>query len=287
MTSSSERTYDYIMKAKFEELSEEMYIKVSDGSEIRVLLSKANEKSKNGYTICFIAGWNTVVPGWDAVLLEAMKDFHIIYIETREKGSSRLVKKTKSTPERLASDVQEVFAQLDVDEEKLIVFTSSFGVFVAGSGLADKKFNPFLNIFLGPSWKFNMPTGTRYIMYVLPNILYGISKPIWKWWIRKFKSEDPEQAAKYIRAIDEADVAKWRSAAYGFAFWNYREMYERINSFVVVVGMEKDKMHKSKEAKDISELLKNSTYIDLGTNKNTHSANMAIAIRELVSKYDK
>ena len=64
-------------------------------------------------------------------------------------------------------------------------------------------------------------------------------------------------------------------------------MYERINSFVVVVGMEKDKMHKSKEAKDISELLKNSTYIDLGTNKNTHSANMAIAIRELVSKYDK
>ena len=56
--------------------------------------------------------------------------------------------------------------------------------------------------------------------------------------------------------------------------------YER----VFVVGMEKDKMHEKELSLKIHERLQNSTYIDLETNKKTHSGEMVEVIREHLSE---
>ena len=271
------------MMSKYEKLAEEKHITVSDGSKLRVLLTKAKDKPNTGYTFLLIPGWNTVVPGWEEVLLEAMKDFDVVYLETREKGSSRLNKKTRQNPDRFSSDVREIIEELEIDQSKLIIFTSSFGVFFVADGLASKKFDAVLTFFLGPSWKFNMPPTTRYIMHVLPNFMLDVTKPIWRWWIKKRKSEDPEQAAKYLRALEEADAAKWRAVASRFAFVHFGETYRDIENKIIIVGMEEDKMHKAEEAKNIFECLKNASYIDMGTNKLTHSAPMVEKVRELIS----
>jgi hypothetical protein len=280
--SNSEDPVNKFMTSKYEKLAEEIFVKVSDGSELRILRSKAQEKPNTGFTFLLIPGWNTVVPGWDEVLLDAMKDFDLVYLETREKGSSRLNKKTKQNPDRFSSDVKEIIEKLEIDQNKLIIFTSSFGVFFVADGLATKKFDAVLTFFLGPSWKFNMPPTTRYIMHVLPNFMLDVTKPIWRWWIKKRKSEDPEQAAKYLRALEEADAAKWRAVASKFAFADFGDAYKKIESKVIIVGMEKDKMHKAEEAKNISERLKDASYIDMGTNKVTHSAPMVDKVRELI-----
>ena len=287
MNSNASDSFEKFMTSKYEKLAEEKYFTVSDGSELRVLLSKAQDETSTGFTFLLIPGWNTVVPGWEEVLLEAMKDFDIIYIETREKGSSKLNKKTKNNPNRLSSDIQEILEKLNIEQEKLITFTSSFSVFVAADGLASKKFDPYLTFFLGPSWRFNMPPTVRYIMFVLPNITLNITKPFWRWWIRKRKSEDPEQAAKYIRALEEADAAKWRSVSRRYAFTHFGETYRKIESKVIVIGMEKDKMHKAEEAKNICQCLQNSLYIDMGTNKLTHSAEMIKKIRTIIAENKK
>ena len=284
--SSKEENLNKFMKAEYEIIADESYFLVSDGSEIRVLSSKPQDKPGNGYTLLLLPGWNTVVPGWDEVLMEAAKDFEVLYIESREKGSSKLARKTRNDPDRHSSDIQEVLNKSNVNQKKLIIFTSSFSVFLAADGLAKNKFDSFFTIFLGPSWKFNMPPTTRYIMHVLPNFFFTPSKPIWRWWIKKRKSEDPEQAAKYVRALEEADVKKWRTVAKRFAFANFKGTYEKIENHIIVVGMEKDKMHKSEEAKDIENFLSNSTYIDMGTNKKTHSAEMVEEIRKLIKKFE-
>ena len=286
MSSAKEENLENFMTAKYEEIAEESFHVASDGSEIRVLTSKAQEKPGIGYTLLLLPGWNTVVLAWDEVLMEASKDFDIVYLDSREKGSSKLAKKSKNDANRHSSDIQEVLKKLKLDESKLIIFTSSFSVFLAADGLAKKKFGSFFTIFLGPSRRFNMPPTTRYIMHVLPNFVLDITKPFWKWWIRKRKSEDPEQAAKYIRALDEADAKKWRSVAKRFAFGHFGETYKKIESQVVVIGMEKDKMHKSEEAKSISDFMKNSTYIDMETNKKTHTSEMVEEIRKLITKYE-
>ena len=58
--------------AKYEELAEEKFITVSDGTVIRNYLTTAPKESRNGYTLFLIPGWATIVPSWDEVLLEAM-----------------------------------------------------------------------------------------------------------------------------------------------------------------------------------------------------------------------
>ncbi|NPD90360.1 MAG: hypothetical protein HGN29_16730 [Asgard group archaeon] len=275
------------MTSKYEKLAQERYFTVSDGSELRVLLSNAQITTSSGFTLLLIPGWNTVVPSWEEVLLEAMKDFDIIYIETREKGSSKLNKKTKNNPDRFSSDVKEILEELGIEQNKLVIFASSFGVFFVADGLASEKYNPFLTFFLGPSLKFNMPPTTKYIMHVLPNVTLELTKPIWRWWIRTRKSENPEQAAKYIRALEEADASKWRSVSKRFNFVHFGETYKEIKSKVIVIGMEKDKMHKAEEARSISQYITNSAYIDMGTNKLTHSIEMVEKIRTLIKKKEK
>ena len=84
--------------------------------------------------------------------------------------------------------------------------------------------------------------------------------------------------------LEEADAAKWRAVASRFAFVHFGETYRDIENKIIIVGMEEDKMHKAEEAKNIFECLKNASYIDMGTNKLTHSAPMVEKVRELISK---
>jgi len=260
---------------------------VSDGSQIRVLLSKAPKEEYNELTFVLIAGWNTVVSGWDEVLLEAMKDFDVVYIETREKGSSIVVKNAKFDMDRFSSDIQEIIEELQINQKKMILFSSSLGTICTAHGLGNKKFKPFLTYFVGPVHRFEMPKGSRIYMYLVPNCFLTVTKPIWKWWIRKRKSENPEQAAKYIRALEEAEAKKWRATAYANAWVDFLDMYEKIAVRNYIVGMEKDKMHERGISMRIHERMENSTYIDLETNKKTHSAEMVKVVRQHLSDIKK
>ena len=287
MALTEEEAYKKFLKAEYEEHAEERYITVSDGSKLRVLLSKAPKKAYNGYTFVLIAGWNTVVSGWDEVLLEAMKDFDIVYIETREKGSSVVVKKAKFDMDRFSSDIQEIIEELKINQNKMVLFSSSFGTISTAHGLGSKKYEPFLTYFIAPEHRLEMPKGARFYMYLLPNFLFTLARPIWIKWIRKRKSEDPEQAAKYIRALDEADIKKWRATAYTNVKVDVLDMYEKIEARTFLVGMEKDKMHERKIALQIYKKMKNSTYIDLETNKKTHSAEIIRVVRQHLSAMKK
>ncbi|MHA1532764.1 MAG: hypothetical protein ACTSR6_12290, partial [Candidatus Heimdallarchaeota archaeon] len=139
MTLTEEEAYKKFLKAEYEEYAEERYFTVSDGSQIRVLLSKAPKEEYNELTFVLIAGWNTVVSGWDEVLLEAMKDFDVVYIETREKGSSIVVKNAKFDMDRFSSDIQEIIEELQINQKKMIIFSSSLGTICTAHGLGNKK----------------------------------------------------------------------------------------------------------------------------------------------------
>ncbi|NHK30409.1 MAG: hypothetical protein FK730_03600 [Asgard group archaeon] len=281
MTLTEKEAYKKFLKAEYEEHAEERFITVSDGSKVRVLITKAPKANHNGFTFVLVAGWNTVVSGWDEVLLEAMKDFDIVYIETREKGSSVVKRRGANFKiDRYSSDIQEIIEELEIDQKKMILFSSSFGTINSAHGLGLKKFESYVTYFVGSVHKLEIPKGAKYYMYLVPNSFLIFTRPIWKWWVRKRKSENPEQAAKYIRALEEAVIWKWRATAYANAWDDYLDSYGAIEGRCFVVGMEKDKMHARDTSMKIHNLMKNSTYIDLETNKKTHSAEMVKVVRQ-------
>ncbi|MCE7743271.1 MAG: hypothetical protein GOP50_12545, partial [Candidatus Heimdallarchaeota archaeon] len=101
--SKQEHVFNQKLISEFEEAATEQFVKVSDGSEVKILTTKAPKEKANGYTFVIIPGWGTIVPGWEEVLMEAIKDFDILYIESREKMSFRPGKgKIKNDVNRLA-----------------------------------------------------------------------------------------------------------------------------------------------------------------------------------------
>ncbi len=282
-----EQVFNEQMVAEFEKLAKEEYIKVSDGSEVKILTTKAPKDKANGYILLLVPGWGTVVPGWEDLLMEAVKDFDILYIESREKLSFRPGEgKIKYTVERLALDVQEIIEHLEINQSKLITLTTSFSTLTISDLLGTKKIKPALSVLIGPVYQFDMPPTMRYLMFILPTFIFYITKPFWRWWVKKFKSEDPVQAGKYYRALDEADPKKWRLATKGVRFTKVWDLYRQIeDNYVVVIGMEADKMHSAKLSKKIADTIEDAEYLDMGTNRATHSAEMIVVIRDLMKKF--
>jgi hypothetical protein len=288
--SEEEQVFNFDLISEFENRAQENYITVSDGSRVKILTTKAPKESFNGYTFVIIPGWGTIVPGWEEVLMEAIKDFNILYIESREKISFQPGRgRIKNNFERLALDVKEIMEFLKIDDNKAITVTSSFSTITMANLLGTHKIKPALSILIGPCFRFEMPTTTRYIMHILPTYLFYVTKPIWRWWVNKYKSEDKAQAAKYIRVMNEADPWKWRAVAKSTCFTRVWDLYAQIeeDTYVVIIGMEEDKMHTTKVAKKIKDTIPGAEYLDMSTNKATHSAELVKVIRELMKKIPK
>ena len=281
-----EKAFNMKLVSEFEEKAKEEYIKVSDGSEVKILTTKAPKDKFNGYTFVIIPGWGTIVPGWEEVLMEAIKDFNILYIESREKISFRPGKgRIKNDLNRLALDVQEIMEQLNIDQSKSLTVTSSFSTLTIADLLGTNKIKPALSVLIGPVYQFNMPPTTRYIMHLFPTFVFYFTIPIWRWWVKKYKSEDAVQYAKYMRVLDEADPKKWRAVTKRVCFTKVWDLYRQIeDNYVVVIGMEKDKMHTAELAKKITDTIPGAEYIDMATNRATHSAELVKLIRELLKK---
>ncbi len=284
MAVETKNKYEAFMRSRYEDLAEEELLTMSDSTQLRILKTFAPENTRSGYTLFMVAGWGSVVLGWEDVLLEAMNDFDIVYFESREKGSSKLAKKAKNNIDRLSTDIAEIIQILDLHKEKLISFGSSFGAVILADGFSKKKFDAALNVLVAPAIQIDLPKLMRYFIPFVPHWVMNLVKPIVKRWLKKSKSENPEQAAKYIRVMNEADSRKWKKVSIHFLFWKWWSVYEKVENDILLVAAEKDKMHEADITKKIGKAMKNSVYINLETNKNTHAKPIVDLLREQIKQ---
>ena len=282
MELSVEERFTKFQPSMYEIEASEQYLTMSDGTELRILQTFASKDTSEDFTLFIVPGWGSVVQGWDDVLLAAIPYFDIIYFESREKGSSRIGKKSTCDLNRLSSDIRETIELMDIKKGKLILFGSSFGSLILAHGLALNKYEAFLTVLIGAEARIDLPTFTRYLIPWFPPFLLNMFKPLARYWIRKYKSEDAEQAAKYIRVFEEADAKKWQKVAKHAIFKWFWDIYEQIEDRVLLIGMEEDRYHELDQIKKISKLMKNSYYLDMKTNKNTHSDVMVKVLREQI-----
>ncbi len=275
-------SFETFMRAKYEDFAESFFLTMSDSTQLRILRSYAPKETRNGYTLLMVSGWGSVVLGWDDVLVEAMQDFDIVYAETREKGSSKLAMNTKHDIDRFSTDIAEILQMLKLDKNKLILFGSSFGATILADGFGKNKFDAALNALVAPAIQIDLPRFLRYFVPIVPHWVMNPVKPIIKRWLKKKKSENPEQAAKYIRVMNEADSRKWKKVALNFLYWKWWSVYSKVENDILLVAAEKDKMHEANITKKIGELMKNSVYVNLETNRNTHTKPIVTLLREQI-----
>ena len=264
---------------------EEM-IPVSNNVTVRIITFTPGEKNNNP-AIVFVAGWISLIKGWQIVLREMTKDFKIYYIETREKISSIVNRKEQYSLESIGRDMVTLISHFNVDEKKYILFGSSLGATAILDCCQYLEKNPLCLVLIGPNAVFTIPKWSIPVIFMFPPRLYLFLKPIIKWYLKTFYLDvesDYAQYAKYCRALDAADPWKLKKAALPLSKYEVWNLLEDIKYPTLIIGASKDVMHIPENLHIMTEMMINATYLDLETNTLTHSKDMVKEMRKYIDQ---
>jgi len=235
--------------------------------------------------IVFIPGWISLIHGWQNALLEMSRDFTIHYVETREKISADVNLKARFRVDDFAQDIAGVVDYFSLPEKGYILLGSSLGATTIIDSYRFLPRQPLCLVLICVNAIFYIPKFWQNIVRFFPPRLYLGIKPVIKWYLRNFRldvASDAAQYAKYCRNLDAADPWKLKKAALAFIHYSIWNRLPEIKVPALVIGASKDELHNLEDIRRIAQLLPNSTFVDLETNSQTHSAAMVIELRKYI-----
>jgi pimeloyl-ACP methyl ester carboxylesterase len=253
---------------------------------LRLLTFTPPAKSKYP-PLLFVPGWVSQMFGWKEVLLEMTKDFKIYYVETREKISSRVQGEVQYDVVSIGADIITLIENMDFPDKEYILFGSSLG----GTTILDLcrflERKPLCLVLIGPNAVFRIPMTWIIIVKMFNPGFYALIKPPVKWYLRKFRLDvksDYEQYEKYCRAIDSGDPWKLKKGVLSMYKYEIWPLLKDIDIPSLMVGASKDKLHEPANLHKMVQLMPRATYLDLETNKQTHSKKMVVEMRKYLEK---
>ena len=147
------------------------YLTMSDGAQLRHIYYHPEKPS--GYLFLY-PGLNTLVLSWiDIINGMAEANYHIDYVESREKHTSILIrKKHKINRQRMIDDFVESIDQLDIKNHDYIALGSSLGADTLLIALSQKTVKPKYSILIGPTPVFGYPFALVLVMPFISDWLY-------------------------------------------------------------------------------------------------------------------
>lgn len=262
------------------------FIPVSENVSLKVISFAPPHKTENP-PVVFVAGWITLISAWKIVLQEMTKDFPVYYIETREKMSSRVIGKTNYGVEEIGKDIVKLVDHFKLKAKGFILFGSSLGASAILDCCRFLDRAPLCLALIGPNAVFRVPRFGKIIIYFLPPRLFLLVKPLVKWYLKTFRLDiksDYEQYQKYCSNIDCADPWKLKKAVMKLWSWQAWHLLPEIKYPTLIFGASKDSLHEPENLKQMVSMLPNANYLDLETNKGTHSAAVVAAMRKYIEK---
>lgn len=252
------------------------YHQMDDETHLLVVTVTPNGFDNNLRPVILVPGWFSQPTGWIGVTKSISEFTKLIYIETREKNSSVLLKKksTDMSIERMSKDLQALKNDLGVNFMESICVGSSLGGSALLHLLYESKTQPAFTVLMSPNPDFKLPPIIGRLILAMPLFMIRIVKAYVKWHVLTFRIDEkahPDQAEKYKTTFDAAEPWKARTSARHVTKFNAWEFLEKIESNVIIAGATTDKLHKSDRNIKVGKLIKNSKYIDFWTNKALHS----------------
>jgi len=197
---------------------------VSDGVVLKIIDFIPRRDNDKRPVIFFVAGWISAISGWRGVLKVISSEYRTIYLETREKQSSIVPKKTRVSfsMDRLSADIREAVEKLIPPRRTFIMAGSSLGGTAILEYLAREGRKPLCAVLVGPNAEFRFPKLLGSVIPAFPPSFYLVLKPFVKWYLRNFrldKKNEQEQVKKYEATLDAADPYKLKYNA--IAIRNY------------------------------------------------------------------
>jgi pimeloyl-ACP methyl ester carboxylesterase len=260
--------------------------RLADGSELRVISFTPFANGTNP-VIVFVAGWITQLDAWRSVLQEMTKDFTVLYVETREKISSRMSAEAEYSIEAIGSDIVHLIGQWNLPPHGYVLAGSSLGATVIVECFHALRIPPAAIVLISPNAVFRVPMIWKVIIALFYPPLYAVIKPFVKWYLKRFRlnvDADAAQFAKYSSALDAADPWKLKKAVTAVSRYSIWHRLELLQCPVLLIGALRDLLHEPDHFQTIASRLPQVTVVDLDTNANTHSPRVVEELRSYLRK---
>ncbi len=272
--------------------TQEKFVKISDGVELRIIDFKPKDYDSEKPVVVFVAGWISLIQGWQYVLKMITPYYRTLYIETREKISAKLPenKKVEFSIQRMSQDIDEILAQVLPKNQKFYFAGSSLGSTVILYYLNMYKLQPEKSLLIAPLCEFQMPSWGIFLVRLAHPNLYLIIKPIVKWYLRNFrldKEKEPEQVAKYEGTLDAAEPRRLKANAMSIKDFSLWEKLSDIPSPVVIIGAGTDTLHGVDIMEKMVSLIPSAQLEMMESNKDTHSEKAGQLLVDHIVKAEK
>lgn len=241
----------------------EQDITVSDGSILCTFHLKFPVEHSYRKTVVFLGGWGAPISVSDAIVREAVKNFDVLIIESREKGSSRLNYATTADLNRLGKDLEEIVSFYAIPDSRLIIYAFSWGGLIAAHAISNGMVSPGFAIFVSPISRLSIPRLGGPLLACVPTTWLPILKPLARAWLRFVKCRDHEHATRSVGVLNQADLAKWRHVARPFLGKDFLSSYNAIDSKCVIAFPRGDGFHEPEEFERIAQELTNAPRLTL------------------------
>ena len=265
--------------------SQEMWVEASEGFSLRVLEWVPNSPAEEGVVV-FVPGWGSVFEGWRPLIGEWARHRRIVYIETREKGSSKIgreVSKSDFTIECLSSDIIAVLDSMGIDPGEVDWFSSSLGSTVLIDSFQMGRLSGRSSILLAPNLDFKFPFWARLLMWApLPKWTYPRMMRVAMWAVDK-KVKEEGQKVRYRRAMLSQNLERMLLSARFLMGYSIPEDLSSIRVPCAVMTASSDKLHGMEKILDIVQRIPGAEMIEVPSNQYAHEADVLKEIREFQS----
>ena len=264
---------------------EEM-VAVSPNVLLRVITFSPSQPGENPVLV-FVPGLVSLMEGWREVLLEMTRDFTVYYIETREKITSKVTGKVDYSLEAIGQEIAALVSHFNLERRGYILFGSSLGATAILESCRFLEIDPLCLVLIGPNAVFRIPKFYRFIIRIFHPRFYLLLKPVAKWYLKTFRLDteaDYSQYEKYCQALDAADPWKLKKTAIAFSRYEVWDLLAEIDYPTLIVGASRDTLHEPENLEKMVSMMKNAAYLDLETNKLTHSSAMVREMRKYIAQ---
>ncbi|UCH94790.1 MAG: alpha/beta hydrolase [Candidatus Aminicenantes bacterium] len=264
---------------------EEM-VPVSPNVSLRVITFSPSQPRENP-ALVFVPGWVSLMAGWREVLLEMTRDFHVYYIETREKITSKVRGKVDYSLESIGKEISALVSHFSLESRGYILFGSSLGATAILESSRFLETDPLCLVLIAPNAVFRIPKFYLFIIRILSPRFYLVLKPVVKWYLKTFRLDtdtDYAQYEKYCHALDAADPWKLKKAAIAFSRYEVWNLLADIDYPTLIIGASGDTLHEPENLKKMASIMRHAAYLDLETNKLTHSSGMVREMRKYIAQ---
>lgn len=254
-------------------VADEHWIEVESGVSIRVLVWNSEGTGLDSGTVVMVPGWGSLFEGWRPLVTEWVKSRHLIYIETREKASSkfnRRISKDDFSIERHSKDIAAVLEALDVKQANIDWYSSSLGSTILIDAFEKGDLDGRSSVLLAPNPDFRFPLWSRMIIYSpLPMVAFRKMVGFVAWVVNR-RTKEEGQKVRYRRALLAQDVPRMLLSARWNLGYSLPEDLSRIEVPCAVMTAASDTLHDFGKVERLADSIPNCKMIKVPSNQYAH-----------------